>query len=993
MTVPEIFEACEPRPDVLKGALTADFAADLAKVVAGNTNERAAEDYVDPARFFANSYPTRGLKELLKQVCARLSGGGGEVASIFRLDTSYGGGKSHGLIALCHAARSGAGLSGIEEFVDPGLLPRGGVRVAAFDGENADPANGRAMAAGHRAFTPWGEIASALAGRDGYERVRGSDEQRIAPGAETLRELFGGEPTLILLDELSVYLRKVGKRGKGRGQLTAFLTSLIKAVEGSPRAALVYTLAIGKDGATDAYRDENQFIFDQMAEAEKVSARKATLLNPTEEDETIQVLRRRLFRSIDEDTADVVANAYRATLSAHRAALPDTAFKPGALAAFRASYPLHPEVLETLTAKTATLANFQRVRGMLRLLARTVALLWEERPDDATAIHLHHIDPGYGPIRDEIATRLGQAQFRPAISKDVSASPGGESLAERIDANEHKGLAPYASYAARTIFMHTLAFNESLKGLSPEQLRYSVLGPKTDVSFIDEARKKFVAESAYLDDRPGAPMRFVAQANLRQIIRRTMDAVEGGAVRAELDAVIRRVFRGRTLDPVIFPGGPSEVSDDIRDGRPKLVVLGYEAAAVAGAVEKVPDLVRRIFQRKGSEAQETRQLLNNLVFIAADQARIEEMRGQARRRLALQEMKRPAWTQDLAEYQRAEVRELEARSEKELAVAVQRCYRHLFYPSPNRVSESDVYLAHTAVEIPKTAYRPGVGERHVVLALRDQGKLRSPGDDPDSPDYVRDRTPLRHGKITTEALRAEFRRDPALPILLGDDVFVRGIRMGVKQGKYVYRRGKLLFGPGDPPVEILIDRESEVFTMGRAEEEGVWPRPPEPPGPGPGPGPEPPEPPPIPPPVVTAEGPLPEARAKLLEKVEGAKMDAIEKLTIRTFAADATFKMFGTVGREADAELVVSIEGGCETRGGSNLSVEFEGSMMDAQAVREFLRSQLLDAASENIRGTFKLAFEEGLQVKDKKLDHLLERVTRFVNKAANIFLKAEAKK
>ena len=62
--------------------------------------------------------------------------------------------------------------------------------------------------------------------------------------------------------------------------------------------------------------------------------------------------------------------------------------------AFRASYPLHPEVLETLTGKTATLGSFQRVRGMLRLLARTIAHLWEERPDDATAIHVHHINPG-----------------------------------------------------------------------------------------------------------------------------------------------------------------------------------------------------------------------------------------------------------------------------------------------------------------------------------------------------------------------------------------------------------------------------------------------------------------------------------------------------------------------------------------------------------------------------------------------------------------------
>ena len=405
MTVPTIYETCLPRTDVLQGNVAdADFAADLAQVIVGKGNE----EYLDPARFFANTYPTRGLKNLLANVCRRLSGAGGEVAAIFRLDTSYGGGKTHGLIALTHAARGMNDVPNVPEFVEPSLLPEGPVRIAAFDGENADPANGRAMGDGVLAHTPWGEIAYALAGKDGYVRVRNSDESRIAPGAETLRELFGGEPTLILLDELSVYLRKVRNLEDARDQLTAFLTSLFKAVESAPNAALIYTLAIGKDGrATDAYNEENQFIADNMAEAESVSARKATLLNPTEEDETVQVLRRRLFESIDETRAGPVVEAYRELWVAHRDSLVGDAARSETAEIFRSSYPLHPEVLETLTGKTATLGNFQRVRGMLRLLARAIAHLWEEQPRDATAIHLHHIDPGHGPIHQEVVTRLG----------------------------------------------------------------------------------------------------------------------------------------------------------------------------------------------------------------------------------------------------------------------------------------------------------------------------------------------------------------------------------------------------------------------------------------------------------------------------------------------------------------------------------------------------------------------------------------------------------
>ena len=517
MTVPTIFETCQPRADVLKGAITeSDFAADLAQVV----NNTGTVEYRDPTRFFANTYPTRGLKNLLANVCRRLTGAGGEVAAIFRLDTSYGGGKSHGLIALCHAARGVQHVPSIADFVDPSLLPQRCVRIAAFDGENADPANGRKMDEELLAYTPWGEIAYALAGKEGYERVRKSDENCIAPGAETLRELFGGEPTLILIDELSVYLRKVSTLKDARDQLTAFLTSLFKAVESTPDAALVYTLAIGKDGrATDAYTEENRFIADHMAEAESVSARKATLLNPTEEDETVQVLRRRLFESIDETRIPAVTDAYRALWGEHKESLADDAGRPETVEIFQSSYPLHPEVLDTLTGKTATLNNFQRVRGMLRLLARTISHLWEEKPEDATAIHLHHIDPGYDPIRQEIVTRLGQSAYVPAIANDIAAGPvEKKALAQEIDATHHGGLPPYAVYVARTIFMHTLAFNDPLKGISLEQLRYSVLGPTTDISFIEEARKKFITESAYLDDRPGAPMRFLAEANLHQII-------------------------------------------------------------------------------------------------------------------------------------------------------------------------------------------------------------------------------------------------------------------------------------------------------------------------------------------------------------------------------------------------------------------------------------------------------------------------------------------
>src|SRR5437660_8094556 len=137
-TLPTIFQTCRPRADVEAGTTKDEqFAADLAQVVRGT----APREYSDPATFFRHSYPTRGMKALLKAVCKRISGIGGEVASIIRLQTKYGGGKTHGLIALVHAVRGMQGIANVAEFVDPSLLPKSKVRVPALDGENSDPAD------------------------------------------------------------------------------------------------------------------------------------------------------------------------------------------------------------------------------------------------------------------------------------------------------------------------------------------------------------------------------------------------------------------------------------------------------------------------------------------------------------------------------------------------------------------------------------------------------------------------------------------------------------------------------------------------------------------------------------------------------------------------------------------------------------------------------------------------------------------------------------
>lgn len=1004
MSLPCIFDTCGPRDDVLKGTMAeAEFAADLAKVIRGT----ASDDYRIPARFFNNTYPTQGLRNLLRNVLARLTGDSGAAACIFRLDTSYGGGKTHGLIALTHAANGMKGVTNVAEFVDPKLVPKTQIRIAAFDGENADPANGRSMGEGVLAHTPWGELAYALAGKAGYDRVRKSDESHTAPGAETLAELFGGEPSLILLDELSVYLRKARQlHGTAAGeQMSAFLTSLFKAVESNPRVSLVYTLAIGKEGkASDAYSSENQFIADKMAEAESISARKATLLNPTEDHETVQVLLRRLFAKIDANKAAPAIDAYRTLWVANRDALPPDATHPETIDSFRASYPFHPEVLETLTTKTATLANFQRVRGMLRLLARTIAQLWQTRPAGATAIHLHHVDLGFEPIRQEIFTKLGRTEFIPAVNHDIAGGTK-KPLAVELDEKHYAGLAPYTTYTARTVFLHSLAFNDQLKGLSAERLRFSALGPAYDLSFIDAAWKRFRDESSYLDDRPGVPLRFLAEANLTQVIRREETNVDSAQARAELNDRIKTIFGGTTgsaFEMVPFPAAPGEVDDDLGNGRPRLALMAYDGVAVGATVDTIPELITRIFERKGSDGVGLRSLRNHLVFVVADETRIEEMRKKVVRRLALAELIKPERIAELADHQQRKVRELEQKSEMEVATAIQQCYRHIFYPSRQRLPGSPVDMAHAAVDIHSASERPGSGQQQIVRTLRESAnqKLRLSEDPPESPGYIRDRTPLKKGQISTAALRDEFRKDPALSIHAHDSVLIRAITQGIQQGDYVYRRGELLCGPGDPMASIIIDEQSFVFTMQFAKEKGIWPRPipsskpeeiKEDPTKPPPPPIEPTPPTPPPPGAMTAEGVLKAALTELWEKARKAKFAQVQVLSVRLFDATDAFRMLGSVNAEKGCTKQVTLSGGYVTTEGGEMQLEFKGAPSDALPVKDFLVPQLNAARERDVQATFVLTFNPGLQLASDAAEKLTERLAKFASGAAYVSATAEA--
>jgi hypothetical protein len=1016
-----IFDLCKPREDVLKGRVKdEEFAAELSRVVDGS----AVPEYSDPSLFFHYTYPTRGLKTLLETICRRLSGVGGELNSVIRLDTQYGGGKTHSLIALVHAVRGMQGVKNVSEFIDPALLPKVKVRVAALDGERSDPSNGLKLEEGLFARSLWGEMAYQLSGRRGFERVRNSDENHTAPGEGTLTELFGGEPTLILIDEVSVYLRKASSAfGEAANQFTAFIQALIKAVSSTPNVALVCTLAVRPEDqkAMDAYKAEQQIAMAAFSEVESVASRKLLQLDPTEEDETVDVLRRRLFEEVGSAEAEETLKAYFQLWDRNRDKLSPEAVSSEVREQFRKGYPIHPETLNVMVEKMSSLSNFQRTRGMLRLLARTVHHLWKERPGDAHAIHPHHIDPGHNAIRGEITTKLNQGAYAPALTADVASVPGQDhSTAQRIDNEQYLGQAPVTSYVARTIFLNTMAFGDSAQGISPEQLRYSVCSPAIEPALVEAARKSFATHSLFLDDRPGAPMRFRVEPNLTQLISRAMREVDAGELRDVLQTKIKDLFTGKTGDfeLIPFPAGPYEIPDDVGNGRPYLVIIHYDALTVSELPSDLPTELVRMAAKKGA-TEEVRILQNNVVFVVADDKLKSDMKEAVRRRLGLSAIQGGPQLQELAPYQQGRIKEMYEKSGSSMAISILQCYRHLFYPSSAPLGSGAAKLGHTTIELANVSDSPGNGQQHIKRVLREQKKLLMANDHPDDPTYVRDQTPLKtKGEISVADLRNEFRKAPKLSILMDNAPLISCIQMGVDQGTFIYREGMLVWGKGDPKPSVQITQNAFVHTMGDARVKTLWPRQPkvektlvadkerpedrddEPmPDPAPKVTPTPgisekADPPDFKAsPVIRAEGPLRQALVELFEKARQQEIPALESITMRFFEYKGAWAMHQALATFREAVSSCSLEVTLEMEGVESFSVNYAGTLEKANSVKSFLQPQLAMAKGQSFEGSYFLRFAEPMSTGSEKAGGFISAMTKYGGSEAFIEATAAPKK
>lgn len=825
-----IFETCKPRDEVLSGELREQqFAASLTKVLRGG----ADEVYGDATKFFSNTFATGGLKSLLREGLGRLSGIAPDSAPVIRLETSFGGGKTHNLIALYHLCNGKVEPKIASKFVSAELLPSKPIeKIAGVVGSDLDVGEG--IDHGKiRTFTLWGELAWQLGfhtdgeegGRKAYEVVRKSDEQRSPVGPQVWEKLIGDAPALLMIDEIAAHLRAASSVSIAKTNLAdvtiAFLMSLLKFASESKRTVLVYTLA----DSSDAFGKESDVLREELAEARSISARQEHVLTPTAEDEISAIVTHRLFASVDREAAEETAkswSAYCGRMIEQGVDLPQRAVRSEYQTEMVQDHPFHPELLTTLNRKTSTIPNFQKTRGVLRLLAQTVRELWRTKPRDCYLICPHHLNLADEQLANDLTSRLDRPQFKQVIEADI-ASPkkGTMSHAQEIDLEWiEAGRPPYSQRVATTTFLHSLV-QTGQSGVDPADLRLAVLQPDDDPALVEKAVQRLI-DRCWFFDYDGLRYRFKTEPSLRKIVDDEMGLVGKIKAKSELDERIQKIWKKGVLHPDYFPAEAADVDDDAQ--APKLVVLHYDAASLKATEAAVPpDLVLKLFEHKGS-MEEYRTYKNNLVFLVADADQVDRMVDVAQQYLATRRITSdPERMQEFNKAQAEKLKQMGEAVELDLRVAITKCYRHLYYPSAD-ASRKHGNLAHQALQAEEQGKVQQDQADVILKALKNLEKVLTADDKPLNAQYVKAKAwPANTVSMSTEDLRREFCKRLGLKLLLDINQLKKTIREGVQKGTWVYYAASEGVGYGEPsPVPMVeISEEATLYTLEEAQRVGI----------------------------------------------------------------------------------------------------------------------------------------------------------------------------
>lgn len=620
-------EIVTPHADVAGGHYQqAEFAADLGQVHRGE----ASGEYGDPRQFFQRTFLTDGLRTLLVGALRRLTNTGGD--PVVKLQTNFGGGKTHSMLALYHllSGTPAAALPGIEPLLQAaGVENPPACRRAVLVGTAMSPGQPSRKDDGTLVNTMWGELAWQLGGAKSFALIAESDRAGTNPGA-ALQEVFKqAAPCLVLIDEWVAFVRQLyGKASLPSGDFEANLTFaqwLTEAAKSVPGVLVVASLPasdieIGGEGGQEA-----------LKRLEHTFARIESTWRPASADEGFEIVRRRLFEPISDPESfrarDAVISAFIDHYRVHKAEFPGEVGEADYARRMAAAFPIHPELFDRLYQDWGALDQFQRTRGVLRLMAAVVHALWV-REDRSLLILPASIPIDDQTTQEELARYIPVA-WRSVIDQDVD---GATSLPLKID-QENPTLGRYsaARRVARALFLGSAPrLGATNQGLEDRRIKLACGQPGESVATFGDALRRLADRANYVYQN-GTRYWYGLTPSVNRMAEERAAQQKLDDVHVEILSHLKKATmeRGEFIAVhVVRAGGSGDVPDD-RDVR--LVVMDPELPHSKGTASPAMQFAKEVLESRGTGA---RRYKNQVVFLAPDATRLKELEQATRHYLA-----------------------------------------------------------------------------------------------------------------------------------------------------------------------------------------------------------------------------------------------------------------------------------------------------------------------------------------------------------------------
>ncbi len=614
--------------DVADGSFQqAEFAADLQQVYDGRAENT---QYGSPVSFFNHTYITPGIRTLLVNTLRRLDGNGGE--PVIQTKTGFGGGKTHSLIALYHlvantdalinpAARSEDSEQTAQDIraimEEAGLDPDEALeaKIAVLDCTSLSPTSSSKTENGDPLNTLWGEMAYQLGGQEAYEIVGEAARRGTAPAGQ-LDELFQRYgPCVILIDELVSYVRNATG---AQDNIYTFIQNLTQAVRRNRRAALVVTLP---EHAIEAGGDIG---IEALGRLDNILGRIEATWEPLEVNEAFEVVRRRLFGNLTNETArDHACEAFMTMYNRSRADFPRGVSESRYLQRMKDCYPIHPEIFDRLYEDWSAIPQFQRTRGALRMMATCISRLYLS--GDASPLimpaNLTLSDPA---LANEFTRLLGSnwTAVLSEVDSDNSRTDGIDKTMQRF-----ADVGGAARRIARTIFFGS-ATGGSVRGIDIRQIHLGTAQPRHGVSIYNEALNRMTGNLYYLYSADGRYY-FHAEENLNKVAADRAGTVSDREVYNEVHRVMKDAV-GREPGVIIFPQKSGEVPDT---DTVRLVILRPDKS-LSNRASETDDATPAVLDILQNRDDASRVRKNTLLFLAPRKDQIRNLHRDVRKYLA-----------------------------------------------------------------------------------------------------------------------------------------------------------------------------------------------------------------------------------------------------------------------------------------------------------------------------------------------------------------------